>query len=1195
MRRLLALAAVWLTVSASVAQTFYELTDDELAIDSVLPTFHCSFPLPANYGDSVYSVSIEYPEWTPMTDDEIRNYRRLTDNVPGEKPAIRQFVTTQRRQSSLHVSFTPIVMHDNSYQKLSRFAVRLTATAANRRQAPASRQAERAESTAADGRYAEHSVLATGRWAKIRVPATGIYQLTDALARQAGFTSLAKVKIYGYGGARQPEKLTADYLAQTDDLKEVATCNVGGRRLFYAVGPVTWSNNKRVRNPYSSYGYYFMTESDGEPLTVSDSAFVAANYPTADNYNSLYEVDDYAWFEGGCNLYDSRTISAGGSREYTVPSAGSSAEGSLTVAITADAASTAAITLNGKQLSGTVSVSNRGTYDAMRTGTATFTVDNLQEQNTVKLTTTSGSGTVRLDYISIHSDEPGSAPQLNATFPTPEYVYNITNQDHHAATAADMIIIIPTTQKLLAQARQLKELHEQYDSLRVGIVPADELFNEFSSGTPDANAYRRYLKMLYDRAESEADMPKFLLLLGDGVWDNRMLVSDWRLHSPDDFLLCYESENSYSKTDCYVSDDYFCMLDDNEGGNLQATDVADIAVGRISARTAEQAQVVVDKIRRYVTNEEAGAWQNTVCFMGDDGNQNQHMMDADSVAQMVEQLYPDLLTKRIMWDAYTQVSTSTGNRFPDVTRLIKKQMQQGALLMNYSGHGGPNAFSHEYALTLADFEEFTSPRLPLWVTASCELMPFDGTEENVGETALFKENGSAVAFYGTTRTVYQSFNRLMNLAFTRHVLSRDDNGRPIAIGEAVRRAKAELMTTGIVTYNSKGQPVNSRDISNNKLQYTLLGDPAVRLALPTMTVSVDSINGVAAAAGTMTLKAGSTATLCGHVTDGSRTLDDFSGVLTTTVRDAAQQIVCRLNDTSASSGADDPFVFTDRQTVIYNGSDSVAAGRFKVTFVVPKDISYSDAAGMVNFHAVNSSHSLMANGCYSNFVMNGSEGNAGDNCGPAVFCYLNNSGFTNGGKVNNTPYFVAQISDEDGINASGAGIGHDLQLIIDGAETTTYNLNDYFQFDFGSYTNGTVGFSIPTLSYGTHRLLFRAWDVLNNSTTTELTFDVVKGLQPVIADVECTHNPATTSTSFRITHDRTGSTMNVVIDVFDTAGRQLWSHSENGTSEGSTYTVDWNLTTSDGRRLDTGLYLYRVRISTEGSTYASKARKLIIL
>jgi hypothetical protein len=527
-----------------------------------------------------------------------------------------------------------------------------------------------------------------------------------------------------------------------------------------------------------------------------------------------------------------------------------------------------------------------------------------------------------------------------------------------------------------------------------------------------------------------------------------------------------------------------------------------------------------------------------------------------------------------------------------VTRLIKQQMQQGALMMNYSGHGRADAISHEYVLRIGDFEN-TSTNLPLWMTASCDIMPFDGQEENIGETAMFNRKGGAVAFFGTTRTVFQNYNKLMNLAFTRHVLSKDGQ-RMLPIGEAVRRAKNELIETGIQTGYVDGDPAYSSDRTQNKLQYTLLGDPAMRLAAPTMGITVDAINDIQPSSGKIqTLSAGSTATVTGHITrsDG-QTATDFDGTLTAVVHDAQQLVVCKLNDPTE---ADEPFTYNDRLNVIFNGSDQVKDGNFKFSFAVPKDISYSDLPGLLNLYAISNDKTQKASGITDQLAFGSGGLVPQDGIGPSIYCYLNSEEFVNGGNVNPTPYFVAQLNDEDGINATGSGIGHDLELIIDGEMSKTYSLNEYFQYDFGSYTNGNVGFSIPELSYGQHKLLFRAWDVLNNSSTAELTFNVVKGLEPRFFDVECTKNPASTATSFRILHDRTGSAIDVVLDVFDISGRHLWSYSESGVSTDDAYNIDWDLTVDGGRRLQTGVYLYRLRVSSDGSSYATKAKKLIIL
>ena len=1186
-RFLLLLTAVMAWCSARAdAQEFYNLTAQEVRIDTLLPRFSRLLPVGPAYADSTYSVAIEYPEFIDMTEADVRRYRAITADTLPPMPQVSCRMAVERKRGSLCVSFVPLVFRDGKYQKLVSFKLAVSARVcrAQRRQS-----ASDGGGTAASERYAAHSVLASGRWAKIRVPSTGVYQITDELARRAGFTSAATVRVYGYGGELQPEILSGDYLAGTDDLSEVPTCTVGGRRLFYARGPVSWdSSGNRVRNPYSDHGYYFLTEDGGQPAAVDSAAFVGSFYPAAEDYNTLYEVDDFAWYQGGRNLYDAALLPSGQATAYTVAAAGPSAEGSVRVVLTADAAMPATVSLNGTEL-GTLSVGRPGSYDAAQSVSRVFHVSNLQASNTIEITP-SASGNVRLDYITVHTDEPKAAPRLSTdNFPVPEYVYNITNQDLHAHGPADMVIIIPTSQQLRQPAERLAALHERADSLRVRIVPADELYNEFSSGTPDATAYRRYLKMLYDRAGSEADLPRYLVLMGDGAWDNRMRTAGWAGMSPDDYLLCYESENSFSDLNCYVTDDFFCLLDDGEavqssGSSNSFLGQPDVAVGRLPVVTADEADAVIDKIEAYMANATAGPWQNTIVVMGDDGDNNTHMETADRVANQVMREHPEYSVKKLMWDAYPRETSATGNSYPDVSRQIRQYMTDGALIMNYNGHGVEYCLSHEQVVLLNDFSGSVSKNLPLWVTAACDILPFDGQEPNIGEEAVLNPDGGAVAFYGTTRTVYASYNERMNLTFMQEVLGTADDGGRMPMGEAVRRAKVRLVT-------------ENADRTVNKLQFTYLGDPALRLATPTLSAVVDSVNGVAVGGAdgggaAVRLPAGSSVVVSGRITSGGALAQGFNGTLTATVSDAARQVVCKLNDASAASEA---FVFTDRQGVVFKGSDNVEDGRFSFTFAVPKDISYSDGRGLINIYAVSGDKTLTAAGSDSSIVLNGTGSLNTDSVGPAIYCYLNSSSFANGGNVNTTPYFIAELSDEDGINAAGTGVGHDLQLIIDGDMAKTYTLNDYFTFDFGTYKSGTIGFSIPQLEEGRHRLLFRAWDILNNSATAELTFNVVKGLEPAIIDVDCTQNPATTSTAFRIIHDRAGTQMDVTIDLFDMAGRHLWTHSATDVPTCNELTIDWDLTIDGGRRLGTGVYLYRVRASSEGGSYTSKTKKLIII
>lgn len=1178
-------------------QKFFNLTSPEVKVDSVLPHFACTFPLQGDYQDSIYTVELKYPEYVDMSASDILNYNRLSGAALPECVSVVQQVTTNRKQGVLMVHFMPLVFRDNRYQILASFMLDVKAQAISGKQGTPgqqviggslgqSRALSRADgsenSSAASSIYAAHSVLASGKWAKIRVSQSGIHQLTESVVRRAGFSNINKVKIYGYGGNLQNETLYASDLQTYDDLQQVPQCIVDGKHYFYAKGPVSWSSNTaaiRTRNFYSDYGYYFITESEDTIATVDSAGFVSTYYPQPEDYHTLYEVDGYSWYPGGRNLYDTKSIKVGEKQDLIINNPTTDHVGILTVSVTSGVNSQVQIFKNGMSL-GTLSLSRSSSEDRGAESHVSYRLPDFASRDTITITTLSG-GPVRLDYVSVAWNSPKPFVGFTQQVPAAEYVYGITNEDHHADALADMVIIIPTSQKLLKQAQRLKAFHESHDGLRVNLVPADELYNEFSSGTPDANAYRRYLRMLSDRATSEADVPKYLLLFGDGVWDNRMLTPECRLLNADDYLLCHESENSLSATHCYVSDSWLGMIGEGKGGNPKV-ELQDVGVGRFPVTTAEEAKTMVDKTINYATNANAGAWQNTIMFMADDGNKNLHMGDANSVADDVLTNQPGYVVKKVMWDAYTRQSSSTGNTYPEVNKIVSQQQANGALIMNYVGHADNTQMSAEHVFRLTDFESFRNTNLPLWVTACCDIMPFDGVNPNIGEAAVLNDKGGAVAFYGTARTVYAQYNRYINRAFMRRVLSYVD-GKPITLGEAHRLAQNDVVTGHF----------GETDQTDNHLQYALIGDPALSLNLPTRQIVVDSINGISTAqADKMAeLKAGSVARFVGHI----EAADDFKGVITATVRDTRELVVCKMNDTNPEERPDTAFTYYDRTKNLYVGSDSVRNGKFAFSFAVPKDINYADGTGLVNLYAFDAGQALVAQGYSERFLVGGSVEARNDSVGPSIYCYLNSPSFVDGGTVNPTPYFVAQIADKDGINAAGSGIGHDLQLVIDGDMAKTYVLNDNFVYDFGTYTSGSTYYSIPTLEPGKHQLTFRAWDIQNNCSTVKLNFNVARGLSPTLFDVGVTENPARTSTAFIVSHDRTGTDMDVVIELYDTSGRQIWRHAENGVPTSGSYTINWDLTVDGGRPVSTGIYLYRVKISSDGSSYSSKTRKLIVI
>jgi hypothetical protein len=555
------------------------------------------------------------------------------------------------------------------------------------------------------------------------------------------------------------------------------------------------------------------------------------------------------------------------------------------------------------------------------------------------------------------------------------------------------------------------------------------------------------------------------------------------------------------------------------------------------------------------------------------------MNDAEEVLVSTEALYPNYRYKRIYWDAYTRETTSTGASFPAVHADIDKQMEDGALIMNYTGHGAAYSLSHEKVILRPDFEKWSSPRLPLWITAACDISPFDMSEDNIGETALLNPRGAAMGMITTSRTVYSSQNRKLNKNFMKHVLGKS-GGRRLTIGEALRLAKNDIASS----------MVSSRD-SINKCHFVLLGDPAIALAVPTYRAAVDEFGGKPAGTDAL-VSAGDVITVKGRIVDEDGNVAiDFDGLLSPVVYDNLEQVVCK---NGAGEDVSEPMSYTERLKTIYAGSDSIRGGYFEFTFPVPLDINYSDEHGQLKLYAVNASHTLEANGDYGNFRVGGTSADlSADSNGPQISMFLNYDSFKDGGRVNESPVLMAEISDADGINTTGSGIGHDIMAIIDNDESMTYSLNSYFVQNPGDYTSGTLAFKIPSLPAGRHTLLLRAWDVMNNPSVCSIDFEVVEGLAPMLLDLKCL-SPVRSSATFLISTDRPRSDVELRMVVYDMAGREV-AHFENltGNSDSGVYKFTWDL--AGGRRILPGIYIGKAVMKDGSGASATKAEKFVVL
>lgn len=763
------------------------------------------------------------------------------------------------------------------------------------------------------------------------------------------------------------------------------------------------------------------------------------------------------------------------------------------------------------------------------------------------------------------------------SFPEPTAGETIENQNLHAMEGVDMVIIVPQSDKLTAQAQRLAEAHEKYDNIKCAVVRADLLYNEFSSGTPDVAAYRRFLKMLYDRGIDNNNAPRYLLLMGDCAWDNRMLSTTWKKYSPLDYLLCYQSENSYSDTNSYCWEDYFGLMDDGEGGSA-LKNVSDLGIGRIPATTEEQAKIAVDKCIAHLSREEAGEWNNKVVILGDDGDDNLHMRDANRVGNTISDKNANINVRKIMWDNYVRVNQGIVYNYPEVASILDRQMLEGAMMVNYTGHGCPYSLSHEQVINLAEMKGWKSPRLPLWFTAACETMPFDSQEENFGEVALFNKGGAALAFIGTVKTVYSTQNYYINNLFSQYIVSKDSEGRAYSMGDALRLAKSGMVDRG---YDG-GQ-------AQNKLQYALLGDPSLVLYQPRAKVVLDSINGVAVD-GTQKMPGGSKVRLSGHIENMDGELEaGFNGMVYYCLYNYKSAIATRGNSGNA------PFTYTAWEKEVNNGTDSVRNGRFQTSVIIPKDISNNDDCGRLVLYAVNDDKNLEADGFCERFSVTGYSSELdNDTIGPDIFIYLNDESFKDGDVVNSNPIFVAELHDESGIQYNGNGIGHDLQLCIDGEVNQTYNLNSYYTPVTGDYTHGSVVFNaFPSLENGTHTLSFRAWDMLNNTSYKTLRFVVGENPSPEIFSLLIEEDASSGQTIFRIAYNFPNVDYTFTLQIYSIGGSIQWQQETLTSSTNGIITIPWNGSNNKGSAMNRGLYICKVTASDKSGKSSHKEKKFI--
>jgi hypothetical protein len=760
----------------------------------------------------------------------------------------------------------------------------------------------------------------------------------------------------------------------------------------------------------------------------------------------------------------------------------------------------------------------------------------------------------------------------------------VENQNLHGLQPTAMLIVSYPT--FLGEAQRLADHHKSSDSLSVVVVTPQQIYNEFSSGMQDISAIKHFTKMFYDRATSASNLPRYLLLFGDGSYDNKTR----NITTNSNFIPTYQSDNSTDPTKSYVTDDFYGLLDDNEGDGL--AQLMDIGVGRFPSKTLAEAQAMVNKTIGYSTRtplvtgdanacSEAGGnytgdWKNIVCFVADDQDGNTHLSDAETISTYLDTNYRNINIDKIYFDSFKQISTAGGERYPDVTTAINQRVDAGALILNYTGHGGETGWAHERVIDISTINGWENPKkLPLFVTATCEFSRYDDpARTSAGEDVLLNPTGGGIGLLTTTRLVYSNPNFVLNYNFYKNAFK--------PIGGVMPRL-------GDITKVTKNASVSSA--SSNHRNFTLLGDPALRLAYPENTIVTTTLNAQPISITADTLKALSKVTITGIVQDKSgNKLSNFNGIIYPTVFDKPKLVTTQANDSDSPRKS-----FFLQKSVVYKGKVSVVNGDFSFTFIVPKDIAFNFGKGRLSYYA--ESGTTDASGNNESFIIGGISSNAQtDNSGPEVKLYMNSDRFVNGGITNERPILVAKVEDENGINTVGNGIGHDIISVVDQSGDKTYILNDYYQSDLDSYQKGTVRYQLSDLSEGPHSVSFKVWDVFNNSSLVETDFIVAKSAKLALDRVFNYPNPFTTNTNFYFQHNQCCTGLNVQVQIFTVSGKLVKTIEQFVRTEGFiSESIFWDGLDDFGDKIGKGVYVYRLKAIDSNGSKADKFEKLVIL
>lgn len=1022
--------------------------------------------------------------------------------------------------------------------------------------------------------YAGSSALSEGRWYKISVTESGLHLISNASLRSMGFSDPSKVNVYGYGAERQPDH----FRSYVDDLPLTPAMHTDRGIVFEAVGPLSFSDMRPVNNPFTTKGYYFLSDrpTENTPPEIPGSL-------TAGEYKSMLVHEQELMSPGKTGhellgedfLYTSK-------RTFNFNLDGNKGD-KVAIQCSFAVKSTDYTNLTLKANGEVVATKRLDRYTADHGHYRESIVDATYSTQANKVAieiSFSGTGTTtlaNLNYLTLKYTSDAIKPGTGTTYLTPALEGPVANQNLHSADVPDMVIF--TISNWADQAKRLAQYRETNNGLKVLVVDQQQVFNEFASGSPDVNAFRKFLKMLWDRSEAIDSVGgprlQYALFMGRGIHDNRQLLSSTRgLGYP--LMPIWESDSGSSDTDSYTTDDIFAFLYDSTASSFSVQKYS-IAVGRLPVVSTTSAKEAVDKIIEYETSMPTGEWRNKIMILADDKDSGVHMKQANNMhSNMQSRGGLGVFYHKLYIDEFEQEA----GKYPQAREVMFRKLDEGLAWWVFIGHANTNSLTHERVLTYTDINTMYLRHYPVMYAACCDFLRFDAPEISAAEIMWGLKSGGASAIISAVRPTYIPSNGKMSESLGNYMFLRDNDGRHLPLGEIVRRAKNDL--------NSE----------SNKLRYVLIGDPSMRTLTPDNKVVLTKVGGVELGTDQPAeLMARQSTTIEGYVADyKGDIIPDFSGVISATVYDAEYSVVTKGHTTP---GEEDgiPVTFQQIGDRIFAGNDSIVNGRFTMNVAMPSSIAENYTPAAANLYAKSLNPSAHADACGLNrdFYVFGEDLTANDTLPPVIRkIYINHPDFTDGAFVNSSPMLIAEVADETGLNISTAGLGHQMSILLDDKKSFT-DVCNYFTPSVSEPGAGVIAYPLPEIAKGAHKLRLRVYDTSDNSAASELSFVVSPDQAPTLYDVYTDTNPASTQANFYLSHDRPDANIEVTITVFNLLGKPIWSSTTSGRSDMYlSFPITWNLTDQAGSRVSRGVYLYQASVKADGIESATKTKRIAV-